>query len=411
MGDFRMPSLGADMESGTILEWRVAPGDAVTKGDVVAVVDTEKSDIDIEVFESGTVGEILVPVGTKVPVGTPIARIVAAGAPPAPAAAVAAAPTLPSPAPSPEPAPSSEPAPTPDQARRVPPRREQRAPVASGARPSRRQSSPYARRLAAERGIEIADVAPGAPDRPIRAADVAARSDVGYGLAPPRREADRSETLGAVGRLMERSKREIPHFYVSEDIDVSAALDWIEASNAARSVGERVLPAALLLRAVVLALHEVPELNAHFVDGAGHTFDAVHLGVAVAQRGGGLIAPVIHDAQTLSLDELMSAMRGIVARARKGALRSSDVTEATITVTSLGDQGAAGVWGVIVPPQVAIVGFGRIAERPWAEHGMLAVRRVVTATLSADHRVSHGHHGARFLRSVAHALENPEVLT
>jgi pyruvate dehydrogenase E2 component (dihydrolipoamide acetyltransferase) len=356
MGDFRMPSLGADMESGTILEWRVAPGDAVTKGDVVAVVDTEKSDIDIEVFESGTVGEILVPVGTKVPVGTPIARIVAAG-------------------------------------------------------PSRTQSSPYARRLAAERGIEIAEVTPGAPDRPIRAADVAARADVGFGLAPPRREVDRSGALSAVGRLTERSKREIPHFYVSEDIDVSAALGWIEAANAARSVGERVLPAALLLRAVVLALHEVPELNAHFVDGAAHTFDAVHLGVAVAQRGGGLIAPVIRDAQTMSLDELLSAMRGLVARARKGALRSSDVTEATITVTSLGDKGAAGVWGVIVPPQVAIVGFGRIAERPWAEHGMLAVRRVVTATLSADHRVSHGHHGARFLRSVAHALENPEVLT
>jgi pyruvate dehydrogenase E2 component (dihydrolipoamide acetyltransferase) len=405
MGDFRMPSLGADMESGTILEWRVAPGDAVTKGDVVAVVDTEKSDIDIEVFESGTVGEILVPVGTKVPVGTPIARIVAAGAPAAPAAPASPLAAAPAPPPSPEPVPSPEPA------RRVPPSREQRAPVASGAGPSRTQSSPYARRLAAARGIEIAEVALGVPGRPIRAADVAARSDVGFGIAPSRREADRSEALGAVGRLMERSKREIPHFYVSEDVDVSAALDWIEAANAARSVDERVLPAALLLRAVVLALHDVPELNAHFVDGAAHTFDAVHLGVAVAQRGGGLIAPVIRDAQTLSLDELMAAMRGLVARARKGALRSSDVTEATITVTSLGDQGATGVWGVIVPPQVAIVGFGRIAERPWAEHGMLAVRRVVTATLSADHRVSHGHHGARFLRSVAHALENPEVLT
>jgi pyruvate dehydrogenase E2 component (dihydrolipoamide acetyltransferase) len=401
MGEFRMPSLGADMEAGTIVEWRVAPGDAVKRGDIVAVVDTEKSDIDIEVFESGTVGELLVPVGVKVPVGTPIARIVAATgavtagngkvAPPAPVARPAA-----------PPAPVAPPARPSGRARRA-------APVPPGR--ARGRVSPHARRRAEELGVDVTALVAAAGDRPVRAADVEAHARaVTVAEAPAAPAPALAPALDAVGRLMARSKREIPHFYVSEDIDLHAALEWMEARNAGRGVDERILPAALLLRAVVLALHDVPELNAHFVDGVARTFDAVHLGVAVAQRGGGLVAPVVPDAHLLGLDELMAAVRGLVGRARKGSLRSSDVGTATITVTSLGDQGATGVWGVIVPPQVAIVGFGRIAERPWAEHGILAVRPAVTATLSADHRVSHGHHGARFLRAVAHALENPEVL-
>jgi pyruvate dehydrogenase E2 component (dihydrolipoamide acetyltransferase) len=216
--------------------------------------------------------------------------------------------------------------------------------------------------------------------------------------------------LGAVGRLMARSKREIPHYYVSEDIDVTDALEWMDERNDAVAVDARLLPAALLLRAVVIGLREVPELNAHFVDGTLRPCRDVDLAMAIAQRGGGLVAPVIPRAQDLSIDDLMAAMRALVGRARARSLRTSDVAAGTITVTNLGDRGAGAVWGVIVPPQVAIVGFGRVTERPWAIGGTLAVRRVVTASLSADHRASHGHQGARFLRAVGHALENPEDL-
>jgi pyruvate dehydrogenase E2 component (dihydrolipoamide acetyltransferase) len=404
MGDFRMPSLGADMEKGTIVEWRVSPGDAVTRGDIVAVVDTEKSDIEIETFESGTVADILVPVGAEVPVGTVIATIVGA---------TATAPPKPPPATAPPPAPTPVAvAPQPPPARKAPPAPKPAAvrPSAGGARP---RVSPRARRRAAETGVDLDAVVAAAAGQPVDAADVDAFM---AGRAPPAAPVaappppPRATGLGAVGRLMERSKREIPHFYVSEDIDASAALDWLEARNADRTVAERILPAALLLRAVVIGLRDVPELNAHVVDGVGQPIDEVHLAVAVAQRGGGLIAPVIRDAQTLGLDDLMGAMRGIVGRARGGALRSSDVDRATITVTNVGEQGAMSVFGVIVPPQAAIIGFGRIAERPWAVSGMLTVRRVVTATLSADHRVAHGHVGGRLLRSIARALENPEVL-
>jgi pyruvate dehydrogenase E2 component (dihydrolipoamide acetyltransferase) len=262
--------------------------------------------------------------------------------------------------------------------------------------------------------VELAGVAAAHPGETIRVGLVERFAATAAPAARPPAAA-RAEARGpglqrAVGRLMERSKREIPHYYLAEDIDMGRALAWMEACNTARSVKERLLPAALLLRAVVLATSEVPEVNGTYVDGVFHHTDAVHLGIAVSQRRGGLIAPVIRDAHTLSLHRLMALMLEVVGRARSGALRSSDVDSATITVTNLGDQGVDGVWGVIIPPQVAIVGFGRIRERPWAEHGMLAARPVVTASLSGDHRVSHGHRGARFLGAVARALENPEVL-
>jgi pyruvate dehydrogenase E2 component (dihydrolipoamide acetyltransferase) len=127
-------------------------------------------------------------------------------------------------------------------------------------------------------------------------------------------------------------------------------------------------------------------------------------------RGGGLIAPAIHDADRLALPELMAAMTDLVARARRGGLRSSEMADPTITVTNLGDQGVDEVLGVIYPPQVALVGFGKIVERPWAVDGMLTVRPLVVVTLSADHRVSNGHAGGRFLARIDALLQEPEKL-
>jgi pyruvate dehydrogenase E2 component (dihydrolipoamide acetyltransferase) len=158
------------------------------------------------------------------------------------------------------------------------------------------------------------------------------------------------------------------------------------------------------------AAKDVPEMNGFFVDGAFRQSESVHLGVAVALRGGGLVAPAIHDADRLSPDELMSALRDLVARARSGKLKRAEMTDPTITVTNLGDLGVEAVFGVIYAPQVALVGFGRVVEQPWATDGMLGVRPVVTATLSADHRVSDGLRGGRFLARVDELLQKPEEL-
>ena len=209
---------------------------------------------------------------------------------------------------------------------------------------------------------------------------------------------------------MSHSKREIPHYYLSRTIDLGAAMKWLATHNAERSVSDRVLPAALLLRVVVRACGSAESMNGHFVDGSFVASDHVDLGVAISVRGGGLVAPAIAAAERSGVDDLMNRLRNLVERARRGRLVASDLTEPSITVTNLGDLGTDEVFGVIYPPQVAIVGFGRIAERPWVIDGELGVQPVVTATLSADHRVSDGHDGARFLALIDQLLQQPEAL-
>ncbi len=214
----------------------------------------------------------------------------------------------------------------------------------------------------------------------------------------------------AIAALMARSKKEIPHYYLTLDIDLRDPLAWLTAGNAGRPVDERILPAALLLKATASAVTDFPDMNGFFVDGGYRPSPQVNLGVAIALRGGGLIAPALLEADRLSLDALMVAMKDLVTRARSGRLRSSEMSESTITVTNLGEQGAESVLGVIYPPQVALVGFGRIVDRPVAVDGMLAVRPVVTATLAADHRVSDGHRGGLFLARIHELLHDPESL-
>ncbi len=173
---------------------------------------------------------------------------------------------------------------------------------------------------------------------------------------------------------------------------------------------ERLLLGVLLLKATALALQRNPELNGHYVDGAFRPGAGIHVGVAIAVRGGGLLAPALLDVDRKPLAQLMTELRDLVARARRARLRGAESNAATITVTSLGDLGVDKVFGVIQPPQVALVGFGALRERPWAEHGLLGVRPVVTATLAADHRVSDGLRGARLLTAIAQALAQPEAL-
>jgi len=408
-----MPSLGADMTEGTLLEWLVHPGDVVHRGDIIAVVDTSKSAIDVEVFQDGTVTTLLVEPGATVPVGEPLALLEDGEAEPPQAEPPQAEP------PQAEPPPSAEP----------------QAPPA--AQPVHHDSahipaSPFARRRAVELGIDLADVA--GHGGVISVADVERAAQTRTGQAPPGgapehpapgphvepspeppssgpdRASHAAAMREAIAALMARSKREIPHYYLTLDIDMKASLDWLAERNTGRTVAERVLPAAVLLAAVARALPDFPDMNGTFTEGVYHPSDRVNLGVAIALRGGGLIAPGIPDADQLDLDTLMARMKDLVTRARGGRLRSSEMSDSTITVTSLGEQGAQSVHGVIYPPQVALVGYGRIVDRPVAVDGMLAVRPVVTATLAADHRVSDGHRGGLFLARIAELLVEPDSL-
>lgn len=495
-----MPSLGADMDEGTLLEWLVRPGDPVSAGEVVAVVDTAKSAVEVEAFESGVMGEQLVAPGTKVPVGTPLARIVPAGAPvgAVPTAERVAGPAAPPPVPAARPSVAAPPVVAPRVARPPVPDGvpvtvpvEVAAPVtplvrhraaelgvdlatvhgsgphgrvtradvegvaqttatelspapAPAGRPweaapgipaelARPRVSPYARRLATELGVDLARLAPG-PDGRISAADVRAASTAAAAPAPvaaqpipapampgtpepppaPAPSPDRQTAAAtdpmrlAIARLMARSNAEIPHYHLETTVDLADALAWMHARNRELEVAQRLVPAALVLRAVARAAAKHPELNGFWVDDAFQPGSGVHLGVAISLRGGGLVAPAIHDADRLGVVELMAALRDLVGRARARRLRRAELADPTLTVTNLGEQGVEVVHGVIYPPQVALVGVGRVLERPWAVDGMLGVRPTVRISLAADHRATDGFVGSRFLVDVDRLLHAPD---
>ena len=281
------------------------------------------------------------------------------------------------------------------------------------------RASPLARRRAAEAGVDLVGVVGSGPDGAVVVADLAGAPSPERPVAEPpatdqtpsgSRSTDRQTSMRrAIGELMARSAREIPHYHLATTVDMGPVLALVADRNAARAPAERLLPAALVLKATALAAAEVPGFNGVWDDGYVPA-PSVDLGVAVALRGGGLLVPAIHDADRLTLDELMASLRDLVARARSGRLRGSEVSGPTLTVTNLGDQGAEEVHGVIYPPQVALVGVGRIVERPWAEDGMLGVRPTVRLTLAADHRASDGHDGSRLLAAIAAHLATPEDL-
>ena len=379
MIEFKLPSLGADMEEGKLLEWKAKPGDRVKRGDVVAVVDTSKAAVEVEIWEEGTMREQLVQPGETVPVGTTLALLLAPGED----AATAVRPKL---APLPPVAP------------------------AAAAPSARRRISPAARKHAEDLGVDLEKVQGSGPQAAVTVEDV---ERMKVPAKEQKEEIEKARALNmrsAIAAAMGRSKREIPHYYLSETVPMLRASEWLAQENAKRPITGRLLMAVLQLKAVALALGKFPDLNGFFRDGAHLPSAAAHVGVAISLRQGGLVAPAIHDVQAKSLDELMRSLSDLVKRARAGSLRSSEMSDPTITVTNLGEGGVESVFAIIYPPQVAIVGFGTIAERPWVHAGELRVAPTVVASLAADHRVSDGHRGALFLAEIARLLQEPEKL-
>lgn len=374
-----MPSLGADMEDAVLVTWKVKEGDCVKKGDIIAELETVKGDIDVEVFEDGIVERIYAQPGEKLPVGTVLAYI------------------------------------------RTEAEMEPAAPAPRPTRPGHRiKASPLARRIAAELGVDLSTIAGSGEGGIIHKVDVEKKA------APPKpakkepskvpvteREAAPATTAkmrSAIAAAMSRSNREIPHYYLETSIDMSTAMDWLRQENQQRPVERRLLVGALLLKAVALALTDVPMLNGFWAEGGFQPQEAINIGFAISLRQGGLVIPAIHNVDAKSLDEVMEALNDVTLRSRNGKLRSSELTDSTITVTSLGERGVEKVFGVIYPPQVALVGFGRIVDKCWADKGMMGVRPVLTATLAGDHRATDGRIGARFLQSINDHLQHPDQL-
>ena len=390
MAEFVMPALGADMEAGRLIAWMKKPGDRIERGEIIAEIDTDKGLIEVECFATGVVEKLLINPGDKVPVGTVLAVIREEGMEAREAKRPREKPAESVPA-------ITTPAPLPE--------------------PTRLKISPVAKKMAAELGIDPAIITGTGPGGRITHEDVERAAPARTTAPPvqppiqPEDSADRAARMRqAIAAAMARSKREIPHYYLSATIDMSRAITWLAEENRKRPVEGRLLLGALLIKAVALALHEVPELNGFWKEGRAVLSREIHVGMAIALRGGGLIAPALHNADKQSLDELMKNLRDLTQRGRTLRLRSSELTDPTITVTSMGEQGVEAVFGVIYPPQVAIVGFGKVVERPWAVKGMIGARQVMTATLAADHRASDGHRGGLFLAAVDRLLQGPEKL-
>jgi pyruvate dehydrogenase E2 component (dihydrolipoyllysine-residue acetyltransferase) len=384
MAEFVMPILGSDMTEGKLVEWKKKTGERVAKGEIIAEVDTDKATIEIESFQTGIIEQLITQPGERVPVGTVMAIIREEGKP------------------------TSFPPVT--------------LPVAPVVESARLRISPSARQRARELGIDPSTIRGTGPGGAITRQDIeAAAEQRGRGsketaetTAPTEaaaKAADRQTRIRqTIAAAMARSKREIPHYYVSTTIDMGPAMTWLKEQNLKRAVTDRLLYGVLLIKAVALALRQIPELNGFWKDNAAVQSPDIHVGVAVSLRQGGLVAPAIHHTDKHTLSELMKSFQDVVTRARAGTLRSSEFSDPTITVTSLGEQGVETVFGVIYPPQVALVGFGKILERPWAVDGQVVTRPAITASLSADHRVTDGHRGGLFLSAVDRLLQEPALL-
>lgn len=459
-----MPSLGADMDEGTLLEWLVRPGDAVHRGDIIAVVDTAKSAVEVECFADGIVEALVVDPGQVVPVGAVLAQLAesAPSAGPSGTAPLKAAPPREQP---PEPQPPEQPteqprepalsattpvAPSPLVRRRAHELGIDLATVRGSGEGgvvtrhdleelahravSRTRVSPLARRLAKAAGVDLATVSGTGSGGAIQADDIRRATTPGTpkteaaddqvperhttsGHAPDQRTtAERAadqraaDMRNSIAALMSRSKREIPHYYLSTTVNLQRVSEWMRERNRELPVGERMVPSAALLSATARAAREVPTLNGHWIDGGFRPAQDVDLGLILSLRSGGLLAPVLKAADTLDLAQVMALMRDLTRRARTGRLRGSELSQPSISVSNLGDQGVESVLGVIYPPQVALVGFGAVTPRPWAIDGLLGIRPLVTVTLAADHRATDAATGARMLKAIDRILQTPEEL-
>lgn len=375
MSTFVMPSLGADMESAILKEWKVKEGDRVKKGDIIAEVETSKGVIEIEVFEDGVIEKLLVEPETECKVGDPIALIHSDNVS------------------------SSEKPEKPEQ-------QEQKVSKVKevSTEEKRIKISPAARKRAKELGVDLDKLSS-------RVKGKIQLNDVENAAKKTQNRSFSSDGMRqAIAKAMSRSNAEIPHYYLSTSINMTPALKWLEERNAKRSISERILPAALMIRAIVSALKKVPQLNGFWQDNAPQISDEINPGIAIALRKSGLITPAILNTQQMDLSEIMKSLDDLITRTRSGKLKSSEMTQQTITITNLGDLGVESVLGVIYPPQVAIVGIGRIMDKPWAEDDMLSVRKVVQITLAGDHRATDGRTGAQFLDKLDKILQKPEEL-
>jgi len=406
-----MPKLGFDMAEGTLQEWVKQAGDQVAEGDVIAVIETDKASVEVTAFRSGVLRALLVEAGTVVPVGKPIAVIGTADEEIDLAAlGVGAGPVQAGKEPS---------VPAPEVPSPVAP-----APVLEEPPPGRILASPVAARMAAELGINLREVKGSGPDGRIIKRDIEAylqEREKALEKAPPppiptpsyqpAAEGYQVEPLSpirqTIGRRMAESKQQAPHFYVTMEVDMAAAMALRAQLNALLPEEEKISVNDLVTKAAALALRQFPRINASFADGEIRIYEQVNIGIAVA-REAGLLTVVVRDCDRKSLAQIARDTRAVVGRAREGRMKPDDMVGGTFTISNLGMYEVDDFIAIINPPQAAILAVGAVKRVPVvAEDDRVVVGTRMKITLSADHRVTDGAEAARFLQAVKAALEEP----
>ncbi|MBI4336756.1 MAG: 2-oxo acid dehydrogenase subunit E2 [Chloroflexi bacterium] len=418
-----MPQMGYDMQQGRIARWLKKEGEPVQRGEIIAEIETDKAVVEMQAYASGVLRKVLVPEGVTVPVGQAIGVIAAPDEPlpedlTTPAAQPAAK----------ESALASAPATVPPQA----------AAVAPTPTTGEVKASPLARRLAQEHGVDLGQVRGTGPGGRIVEADIhrhlegrqaapAAPQAVPAGgptaaaapAAPPPPVEEVEPHLveltrmrQAIARLTTRAKQEVPHFYVSAEVDMTAGMELrVQLNRALNGQGVRVSVNDFIIRACVLALQKYPNFNAFYHDGKLQMNPRINIGVAVALEGGqGLMVPALLDCGAKSLADLARASKGLVERANKGGLTAEEYGGATFSISNLGMFDVDSFAAIIHPPQSGVLAVGSVRPRPVVKEGQVAVAQTMHATLSVDHRVSDGADAARFLAEVKRLLENPVTL-
>ena len=381
-----MPQMGFDMTQGKIVRWTRKEGDKVARGDIIADIETEKVVLEIEAFSPGTLLRILAGEGETVPVGQPIALLgeagedVSAWKPAAPAAAAAEAKEAVAQKPS---------APEPEERIRV---------------------SPIARKLAEEKGVDLRQVKGSGPGGRITKEDVtahiAAREVAPAAVRPAAGAVTLSPMRQAVARHMAQSKREIPHFYLTVEIDMTEAQHLRHSLNETLGDDARITLNDLAIRAAALALQRFPQLNSLYLPDGIKQGERINIGIAVALEEG-LVAPALLDCGEKRLPQIARESKGLIERTKAGVLKPEEFAGATFTLTNLGMLGVDSFQAIINPPQAAILALGSVKTKPVVKGGEVAVAEMMNATLSADHRVVDGAQGAQFMREFKALLEAP----
>ena len=409
--ELRMPALSPTMEEGTLAKWLVKEGDVVKSGDILAEIETDKATMEFEAVDEGTITRIVVPEGTdEVKVGAVIAVMAAEGedasaakaAPPPPKAEAPKAEAAPAPAPAPPPPPPPPPAPK----------------AESGG--DRVKASPLARRLAEQQGIDLAGLTGSGPGGRIVKADLGGKPAAGPAAAAPAGPAPTyavpdvpheitklSNMRKTIARRLTESKQQVPHIYLTVDIQLDALLKLRGDLNAGLEArGVKLSVNDLMIKALAVALMEVPECNVQFTGHDLVTFGRADISVAVSIPGG-LITPVVAEADTRSVSSIATAMKDLAARAREGKLKPEEYQGGTASLSNMGMYGIKQFEAVINPPQGMIMAIGAGEKRPYVVNDSLQIATVMSATGSFDHRAIDGADGARLMQAFKRLVENP----